>query len=204
MYFSSNKKAEIVWIDDVFGTDDMIKRLDDGIDFWGEMFGAPEKIYRLLNIKIKLITNYNDAVSYINSLEKNMSTFYYFIIDLSLPKNQELLKKNECFPTYGKKIGKMLMRKGFSFSFLTSASELGALRAEEKDLLFADFYIKDYHKSLSLPEPLKNKLLCLLQSNIHWINIKENFFNKMSDSSTIKNNQHEAFEYFPYIDSYKD
>lgn len=204
MYLSSNSKAEIVWIDDVFGHEDMTQRLDAGINFWEEMFGAPEKIYRLMNIKIKLITNYNDAIAYINSLEKNLSTFYYFIVDLTLPKNQELLKKNESFPSYGKKIGKKLLEKGFAFSFLTSASELGSLRAEERDLLLADFHIKEYHQSLLLPESLKNKLLFQLQSNINWINIKENFFNNISETSTITNNQDEAFEYYPYIDSYKD
>lgn len=204
MQFTSNSKAEIVWIDDVFGHEDMIQRLESGINFWEEMFGAPEKIYRLMNIKIKLITNYSDALAYINSLERNLSTFYYFIVDLTLPKNQDLLKKNECFPSYGKKIGKKLLEKGLAFSFLTSASELGSLRAEEKDLLLADFHIKEYHQSLSLPDSLKNKLLFQLQSNINWINIKENFFNKISDTSTIANNQNEAFEYFPYIDNYKD
>ncbi|MGE5371729.1 MAG: hypothetical protein ACM3QZ_07075 [Solirubrobacterales bacterium] len=204
MQRSSYKKAEIVWIDDVFGLEEMTRRLDSGINFWEEMFGAPEKIYRLMNIKIKLITNYSDAISYINSLSQNRSTYYYFIVDLTLPKNLDDLRKKEAYPSYGKKIGKKLVDKGFAFSFLTSASELGSLRAEEKDLLLADFHIKEYHKSLSLPDSLKNKLLFHLQSHINWINIKENFFTKISESSNISNNQEEAFEYFPYLDAYKD
>ncbi|MDQ2087410.1 hypothetical protein RBH29_13340 [Herbivorax sp. ANBcel31] len=204
MSFSSNKRAEIIWIDDIFGQEAMSKRLDEGIDFWNEMFQAPEKIYRLFDIKIKLITNYEDAIAYIKNIKLNRSTYHYFIVDLTLPKNKKKLEEGNCVPTYGKKIGKLLQEKEFDFSFLTSSSDLGALRTDEKDLLLADFNIKDYHNDLSLPESLKNKMLIKLQNNISWINLKYNFFNKITDDSTINNNKEEEFEYFPYIDKYKD
>jgi len=51
--------AEIVWIDDSFATN----KYSQGYNFWEDMFNIPEKIYRLLDLKISMFCDYENAIN---------------------------------------------------------------------------------------------------------------------------------------------
>ena len=201
MSFSSYTRAEIVWVDDTFGIE---SAFPDNYDFWHEMFGVPEKIYRLLDIKLIMIATYDEAKKYIENIENNFTTYYFFIVDLTLPKDSDGLKAKKFNSTRGKNLGTLLLKKKLDFAFLSSAGSVGDVRQKDKDLLLVDFYMKDKHSVLKLPTPLKSKLLVNLQSNIHWVNIIDKLSTNISPHSNIISNETEAFQLFPYIDKYKD
>ena len=201
MSFSSHTKAEIVWIDDTFGKENAFP---ENFDFWSDMFGVPEKIYRLLDIKLIMIATYDEAKEYINNIQNNFTTYYFFIVDLTLPKDYEGLKQKKFNSTRGKNLGTLLLDKKMDFAFLSSAGSVGDVRNNNKDLLAVDFYMKNKHTILKLPDPLKNKILLKLQSNVHWINIVDKLYDNISESSNITSNRSDSFSLFPYIDKHKD
>ena len=189
--------AEIVWIDDSFATN----KYSQGYNFWEDMFNIPEKIYRLLDLKISMFCDYENAIKFIEGSQDTSSTYYYFIVDLNLPKNIETIEDTK--PKFGKSIGMKLVERGFTFTFLSSASNLGDLKGEECILKTkGDYYIKQEHSDLRLPSALKNKLLSNIKKNIQWIDIQAKL--KKETTKEFFHNTSEAFSQFPYYDKYKE
>ena len=205
----TNTKAVIVWVDDYFGSAEFKRHLDNGLDFWDEMFGKlPEKIYRLFQIDLKVFSNQKDALEFIDSISIHNNTYYFFILDLSLPKDKEELKHELHSPTRGRQLGTKLVSKGIDFAFLSSASGLVGENIDQ-NLRMVDFYIKESASHLSLPEPLKHKIMMQLRNNIHWIEIKDKLKPILSEDSTLyaqfnSADKNGAFSLFPYFDKYKD
>ncbi|MDF1884458.1 hypothetical protein JHD49_10945, partial [Sulfurimonas sp. SAG-AH-194-C21] len=189
--------AEIVWIDDSFATN----KYAHGYNFWEDMFDIPEKIYRLLDLKISMFCDYENTMKFIDGIQDTSLIYYYFIVDLNLPKNLQTIEDPK--PKFGKSIGMKLIEKGLDFTFLSTASNLGDLKGDECILKTkGDYYIKQEHSDLSLPTALKNKLLSNIKKNIQWIYLQEKLKKEMTKDFFYDTS--DAFSQFPYYDKYKE
>jgi hypothetical protein len=205
----SYSKGVLVWIDDNFLENKFLENNIE-IDKWQSIFGAfSKKIYRLLDIELKILTNKADLVSYLeNSVENTLDTYYYFIVDLSLPE----FSGSEAENIYGLEIGEILNKNHTNnFCFLSSSSSAGE-EMKEMGLESVDYFVKFDDNNLLLPESLRYKILLAFRNNINWIDLEvlQYFLHKESnifqnESKILQEKDYSiVIKEFPYFGKYKD
>ncbi len=204
---ASYKKGILVWVDDNFLEHEFLNENSE-IDKWQAIFGSySKKVYRLLNLELKIMTNKQDFENYLLSIENTLDTYYYFIVDLSLPEyigaEPEVIN--------GLEIGVALQEKMHDFCFLSSSSSAGA-EMQEMGLSSHDYYVKFNNNDL-LPESLRHKILFSFRNNISWVELHDlkDSLNPNSNillpkKSDTLNEQDivMAISSFPYFDKFRD
>lgn len=204
---TSYKKGVLVWIDDNFLEHEFLKENSE-IDKWQAIFGNfSKKIYRLLDLELKIMTNKSDFELYLESISSTLDTYYYFIVDLSLPDTID----SEPEVINGLEIGQSLKNKAYDFCFLSSSSSAGS-EMQEMGLGSSDYYVK-FDESDLLPESLRHKILFSFRNNISWIELTslKSFLHKSSNlliPNETKNLSKQDVEFaistFPYFDKFRD
>lgn len=204
---TSYKKGVLVWIDDNFLEHEFLKENSE-IDKWQAIFGSfSKKIYRLLDLELKIMTNKSDFEAYLESISNSLDTYYYFIVDLSLPNTID----SEPEVINGLDIGVALSQKEHDFCFLSSSSSAGS-EMQEMGLGSTDYYVK-FDDSDLLPESLRHKILFSFRNNISWIDLitLKTFLHPNSNiliPKAINNLSKEDIEFaistFPYFDKFRD
>lgn len=204
---TSYKKGVLVWLDDNFLEHEFLQENSE-IDKWQAIFGNySKKIYRLLDLELKIMTNKSDFDAYLKSISNTLDTYYYFIVDLSLPDTID----SEPEVINGLEIGQSLKNKDYDFCFLSSSSSAGS-EMQEMGLGSSDYYVK-FNDSDLLPEALRHKILFSFRNNISWIELTtlKSFLHPHSNlliPSAKKNLSKEdvtfAISLFPYFDKFKD
>ena len=206
---SSYSKGVLVWIDDNFLENKFLKDNVE-IDKWQSIFGGfSKKIYRLLDIELKILTNKADLLAYLEeTVNSTLDTYYYFIVDLSLPE----FDGGEAENIYGLEIGEALNQKHTNnFCFLSSSSSAGE-EMKDMGLESVDYFVKFDENNLLLPESLRYKILLAFRNNINWINLEVLEYYLHSSSCIFNNpsNTLDGDDYsliikkFPYFGAYKD
>jgi len=200
---TSFNKCVLVWIDDNFIKNDYLNTSED-IDKWNEIFGSiSKKIYRLLDLELKIITTKSDFDEYFKSIGSVLDTYYYFILDLSIPLNIH----DEPKVINGLNIGVALNEKKYDFCYLSSNNSAGS-EMRENGLGSIDFHPK-VNKDILLPESLSHKILISFRNNISWIDLnillshleqKSNLFHPANYSDGVEM----ELSIFPYFDKFKD
>lgn len=200
---TSFNKCVLVWVDDNFIKNDYLNSSEE-VDKWNEVFGGiSKKIYRLLDLELKIITTKSDFDRYLKSIENILDTYYYFILDLSVPKTVN----DEPKVINGLNMGVALKEKKYDFSYLSSNSSAGN-EMQENGLGSVDYYIK-FHNNTLLPESLSHKILVSFRNNISWIDLNL-LLSSISSKSTLfeYNDNTESLNtelrIFPYFDKFKD
>jgi len=204
---TSYKKGVLVWIDDNFLEHEFLKENSE-IDKWQAIFGSfSKKIYRLLDLELKIMTNKYDFEQYLQSIHNNLDTYYYFIVDLSLPETID----SEPEVINGLEIGASLKDKNHDFCFLSSSSSAGS-EMQEMGLSSYDYYVKFDNNDL-LPESLRHKILFSFRNNISWIELMDlrGFLDQNSNILTAnridnlsKQDVELAISSFPYFNKFRD
>ena len=200
---TSFNKCILVWVDDNFIKNDYLNKNEE-IDKWNEIFGGiSKKIYRLLDLELKIITTKSDFDEYLQSIENVLDTYYYFILDLSVPKTIH----DEPKVINGLNMGVSLKEKKYDFCYLSSNSSAGN-EMQENGLGSVDYYIK-FNDDVLLPESLSHKILVSFRNNISWIDLnillssideESNLFNTRDRNSDLDI----GLSIFPYFDKFKD
>lgn len=201
---TSYSKGVLVWVDDNFIESEYLDNSED-IDKWKSIFGnISKKIYRLLDLELKLITTKSAFDEYIKeNVNKDLNTYYYFILDLSVPC--EVGDDDEV--VNGLDMGTTLKDKNIEFCYLSSNSSAGN-EMKDNGLGDIDYYIKYENKdNIMLPETLSHKILSYFKNNINWINLNM-LVNSIDLSSNIFNSKTNELPLelaiFPFFDKYKD
>ncbi|WP_455756441.1 hypothetical protein [Sulfurimonas sp.] len=204
---TSYKKGVLVWIDDNFLEHEFLKENSE-IDKWQAIFGNfSKKIYRLLDLELKIMTNKFDFDNYLKSISNTLDTYYYFIVDLSLPD----IIDSEPEVINGLEIGASLKNKNYDFCFLSSSSSAGS-EMQEMGLGSSDYYVKFDNNDL-LPESLRHKILFSFRNNISWIELtslknsldkNSNILIPQANKDLSKQDVELAINTFPYFNKFRD
>ncbi len=199
---SSFNKCVLVWVDDNFINNNYLNENED-VDKWNEIFGGiSKKIYRLLDLELEILTTKSDFDTYLKNIENVLDTYYYFILDLSVPKTIH----DEAKVINGLKMGTALNDKNYDFCYLSSNSSAGK-EMQDHGLASVDYYIK-FNENVLLPESLSHKILISFRNNISWINLNTLYssINKESNLFNLRNDRKLNMELsiFPYFDKFKD
>lgn len=215
-------KAKIIWVDDYFLDEEfknknMTTNIAIGMQ-WESIFNSIESsIYKYLEITICMYGTSDEAIQEIENARKNENkdTFYFFILDVTLPKDYNSLDKKEQKngAAIGDEILKDFIKDGnIEFSYLTSVTKnsLKKLLLNNKDKINNRFINKPPNQSFTIPEELQAKILFKIKNEISEINIEEKILNFLPDSlqNSIKNYFGEdkyipkTFLY-PFVNEYK-
>ncbi len=201
----SYHKGILLWVDDNF----IDRPFKKDIDLWENLFGnQSDKVYRLMNIELKIATNYDSgklAIEEVAEME-TQGCYVICVLDLYLPKNEK--SKHILSSDHGIKLAKLAQKKGLNFVFLSTAINISN-RLKEFGLISVPFYQK-MSGDQKMPDTLIHYILRNFRSNIHWINLKETIAELSPESllqniSFVSSKQNQlCVNYFPFLGSFKD
>ena len=190
-------KGILFWVDDSF----IHHPFEKDIDIWVKLFGnESDKIFRLMDLKLKIATTYEKGKEMIDDLvdQEKQGVYVFCILDLYIPRN----KQTEAYPSsvHGIKLANLVQDKGFNFVFLSTAVNMLGNKFSE-----VPFYQKKQGEQ-KIPETLIQLILKNFRANISWISVGD-IMDELKDSSMkALSSQENKFSrnYFPFFSSFRD